>query len=949
MSLAYCCPFQEVKIEEELWLLLKAGRFEQKIAKLVEIISNYYYNSILGGKDSTHIIKKVAGECYKIRLSQAYRLAFKITEENGKSFLWLSKILTHSQGNQLHKQGYQFLEGELLNYAPLREVLESDSFLDITPHHESFAFSTINRVWSPEEEKRLLRNVNCDLRRALNKAQETFLNEEGPILLKGAAGSGKTTVALYRLIKSSAKKKLYVTLTKSLKYFAQECFKNLTDELDVEIPEFLTIEELCLKLINSGNGFKPGKKMSFELFKELSFVKEAFQKTGIDSYILWEEIRAIVKQSSTKITRNNYPSFQQNKKVIETVLSIYNEYAQYLSINQMWDDVDLAKAALQGVTSSCLQEYEEVIVDEVQDLTTTQIRLLCYITQTPFGVFMTGDESQSIHGSKFDWLNIKSIIDQAFCQKGYGEKAKMRYLAENYRSPEPIFNLSRNILQWRRELFHIPLDKQAGYCHKKGGFPITIIPPDYFKNISLSILPHTTMVIVPSEQVKGEAIKKFGIASVLTVYEAKGLENKEVILYGFFEDSYIKRAFNTLINFIGLSPKSQNFITLLNILNVAITRTENKLYVVSHPDNIYSIPVFKNFDFAHSQGGELLKFLTSQDNNRDGYFNWAKKLELSGALLQAEANYKQAARLGHKLGKAFAAKCRGLIEKQRHNYSEALQCFYEAFESNDESILREIYECEGILQLFNQNFSLGVENLIAAKMSVAEIIQKILASNNPDKYNFCLSVILKQDTSLLDYFLANPTNVKNLTLTKKQVLKINPDEKIASIYIQGKTIYLKKEVKAKTQLLQFIHGQFINYVERYRGILSQIQGIDTGEAYVSDKNGRIYKRQYINFVKKVETKLSTFSPEFEMLVAQFNEMISARELRDETWQQVQENLKNIYGDLSEIMVNMCYNKYSKKFVVFLHEKHLGDHPDLEEVLKPVIDKLSSDLLVSLAK
>jgi len=949
MSLAYCCPFQEVKIEEELWLLLKAGRFEQKIAKLVEIISNYYYNSILGGKNSPDIIKKVAGKCYKIRLNQAHRLAFKITEENGKSFLWLSKILTHAQGDQLHTQAYPFSGDKLVNYAPLTEFLESLSDVDITPHYGQFTFSTINRVWSTEEEKRLLRNVNCDLKRALNKAQETFLNEEGPILLKGAAGSGKTTVALYRLIKSSAKKKLYVTLTKSLKYFAQECFKNLTDELEIEPPEFLTIEELCLKFINSSNVFKPGKKMSFELFKELSFVKDAFQKTSIEPYVLWEEIRAIVKQSSTKITRNNYPHFHQSKKVIETVLNIYNQYAQYLSVNQMWDDVDLAQAAIKAVASKGLQEYEEVIVDEVQDLTTTQIRLLCYITQTPFGVFMTGDESQSIHGSKFDWLNIKSIIDQAFCQKGYLEKAKMRYLAENYRSPEPIFNLSRNILQWRSELYHIPIDQQPGYCHKKGGFPITIIPPQYFNNLSMSILPHTTMVIVPSEQVKEEAIKRFGIGSVLTVYEAKGLENKEVILYGFFEDSYIKRAFNTLINFIGLSPKSQNFITLLNILNVAITRTENQLYFVSHPENIYSIPVFKNFDFAHSQGVELLQFLNSQDNNREGYFNWAKKLELSGALLQAEANYKQAQELGHPLGKAFAAKCRGLIEKQRHNYAQALQCFHEAFESEDESIIREIYECEGILQLFNQDFTLGVENLIAAKMNPAEIIQKILASNNPDKYNFCLSVILQQDTSLLDYFLANPTNVKNLTLTKKEVLKINPDEKIASSYIQCKTIYLKKEVRAKTQLLQFLHGKFINYVEKYRGILSQIQTIDAGEAYVTDKNGRIYKRQYINFVKKAEAKLSTFSPEFEMLVAQFNEMISARELSDETLQQVQENLKHIYHDLSEIMVNMCYNKYSKKFIVSLQENHLSDHPDLEEVLKPAIDTLSSDMLVSLAK
>ena len=786
--------FDEVKIEEALWLAMKKNDLTHKINHLIEKIDYCYWNSIFSGKYNNKEIKSLGNNFYKIRLNKSYRMVFKVETENSRKILILSKILSHKEGEEVHEKGFN-IDENLIQYAKIEDVFDEINNIEISGvevynNPSNYTDSPINRIWSPEDEKRLLNNVNADLKIALNQTQEKFINKDGPLLIRGAAGSGKTTIALYRLIKSSTKRRLYVTLTRSLKFFAEDLFKSLANDLNTNKPLFLTIDELCLMLIGSESHLLPQKRMTFEIFKNLSFIKKISHSKGIDPYILWEEIRIYLKINKLQ-NRQEYLSTNKESKIVEAVLSVYQKYVDYLEINQMWDDIDLAKFALSSINSDCFYDYEEVIVDEVQDLTELQLKVICLVCQTPFGLFLVGDEAQAIHPTKFNWESTKLIISKSFQERGYGQEVEMAYLYDNYRSPFPIFNLSNLINLWRNKLYKLPEPNQKFRCYKRYGESIDIISPKDVDSFSFSILPYTTMVIVPSESAKQEAIKKFGIGSVLSIFEAKGLENKEVILYKFFEDGDIKNVFQFLIKFVGISSKSSNILTFINIINVAVTRAENKLFLVSDIDNIRKFEPFSKIEFNISNSDSLKQFLQNGDKNYEGYFQWAKKLELAGALTQATENYLEAAKLGHSTASAFANKCKGLIAKENHNYLEALSFFEQAYDCNDISLLYEIYECEGILALQKEDINLAAPKFEQANISLGEIIQKILSSSSPEKYSFCLSLILKQDIESLKVFLSKTENIKAMKFSMEEVSGFSGSQEKTKIYGKSRLKYIE--------------------------------------------------------------------------------------------------------------------------------------------------------------
>jgi len=359
---------------------------------------------------------------------------------------------------------------------------------------------------------------------------------------------------------------------------------------------------------------------------------------------LWEEIRGVLKQSIIELDRRDYLDTAQDPHIAEAVFSVYQNYCEYLNAKEMWDDVDLAREALDEAITYYFQgtyekTYEAIIVDEVQDLTEFHIRLICQLCEIPRGIFMVGDESQSIHPSKFDWLKVKNNIQDSFNDRGYISSPKICFLSENFRSTKPIFELSQKICKWRGKLFNLDHNYNYEICQKQYGEPIYLLEPPIFENQAWDILPHDFMVIISSEEYRDDAISKFGVGSVLTVYEAKGLENKNVILYRFFDDTQFKRGFTFLLKLIGISSQSKNVSTLLNILNVAVTRSEQCLYIVDYTRNLHNLEFIKTFSFTLDDGSKLISYLNSQRKNPEGYFAWAKKLELAGAYLQAEANY----------------------------------------------------------------------------------------------------------------------------------------------------------------------------------------------------------------------------------------------------------------------------------------------------------------------
>ena len=157
------------------------------------------------------------------------------------------------------------------------------------------------RVGDPEWER--IRNYTKDdfeLFLYLTPEQRAVLESPLPILVSGTAGSGKTTLSVYYLLKSelNRKKKIFITYNPSLKSFAERLYRGLLNEAEVKhdefFPDFHVFKQFNLEIVHRfDKTFMPEKEVDFNRFSKMFTFHPLHQK--FDSALVWEEIRSIIK------------------------------------------------------------------------------------------------------------------------------------------------------------------------------------------------------------------------------------------------------------------------------------------------------------------------------------------------------------------------------------------------------------------------------------------------------------------------------------------------------------------------------------------------------------------------------------------------------------------------------------------------------------------------------
>ncbi|MDV3000383.1 MAG: hypothetical protein N5P05_001989 [Chroococcopsis gigantea SAG 12.99] len=605
---------------------------------------------------------------------------------------------------------------------------------------------------------------------------------------------GKTTITIYRLLKSSTDNKIYITYTRGLKEYAKKIFNSLARGLDSNPASFSTVEDFCLGLVAGQEAFIPQKKMTFEIFKDLRFVQRIARRHNLEPYIIWEEIRGVLKQHDRVIPRPEYVETSDDAQTANCVYDIYHQYLDYLQTQQMWDDIDLARTALNSI-SQYTHRYDEIIVDEVQDLTKIHFQLFCELVHSADGLFFAGDDSQAIHPSKFQWSDIEDIINaRRIYQQRWFANIYQR-LNENYRNPSNVFELAKAVRSWRAEIMGEDDDLRNVITHKLGGEPVQLIEPKHFKDFRIDIAPSNVMIIVASAEYKTEACEKFGVGSVFTIAEAKGLENQDIVLYKFFDERHICDALKTLCDFFNIYRRTRNYKTLLNLLHVAITRTENRLFIVSESRNVHHIKPLKNFPFQIDKGQVLKDILTTRDDTPEQHFLWATELELANNLTQAEAHYLKAASLGHPLGYVHAYKCKALQAQAQHNY-EVAASYYEIAISgiDDTSLLQGLDECKGYLKLAQGDLETASEYFLNAEVTPMTIVQRLCSTKGHQRHEIALNVILKYSSNHLDEFVRQYEIMANISYEVTKVYNICKQYPLADIYFQNRLKFVSRNV-----------------------------------------------------------------------------------------------------------------------------------------------------------
>ncbi len=423
----------------------------------------------------------------------------------------------------------------------------------------------------------------------LDPDQERFvtwaLSAKGPTLVKGAPGTGKSTVALYRvgailekLQKSGVEKPrvLFTTYTNALVSASEQLLEQLLGDRS-KLVDVRTADSLVAWV-----SAKAGKRLTYAGTEEQLTALSAARATAV---LTGNKIEQAAQQQTLARLTPEYLLEELNSVIDARGISSLAEYQAAarpgrklplgaIQRRAVWAVREAWLAQLEAAGKSTFQQgrlraagiveaghgpspYDAVVVDEAQDLDPVVLGMLVRLCVEPNRLFLTADADQSIYGSGFRWSDVHASL------KFQGRTGVLR---RNHRSTARIGKAARAYLsdgaldeEKAEELFvhegtHPPVlahvaspDEEAALLarftkaaakelHLPSGACAVLVPG---KEVGRAIAERLGKLGVAATFMdsKGLDLKAAGV-KVINLQAAKGLEFPVVALAGFGESAF---------------------------------------------------------------------------------------------------------------------------------------------------------------------------------------------------------------------------------------------------------------------------------------------------------------------------------------------------------------------------------------------------------------------------
>lgn len=521
---------------------------------------------------------------------------------------------------------YLLLIDEYMFERPLVQVLKQPDYLlidihDLLRYKEGELLGFLLKL-SPEQEK----YVNWGMKGS------------GPTLLKGGPGTGKSTVALYRVrsIVQELRKKglgefriLFTTYTNALVKSSEQLLQQLLGQ-DARYVRVQTADKLAYDILQHCGQVKEiieNEKLhsiTRQAVAEITFDGNALQQLAqkqtlermgynylqqeINMVIVARQVNSLQEYLDTPRAGRKMALNPVQRRAVWTVYQCWRELMQ-ASGRETWEQ-RRARAETLVEQSHLYHFYDAVVIDEAQDLDPTLLRLLVNLCASPNHIFVTADANQSIYGSGFTWADVHHSL------KFQGRTSILR---ANYRSTREIGEAAQSYLTYgalepeTAERLYVNNGPMPDVRAVLNSYYEAQLLASFFKKASLNerLAIGSCAVLCPNERA-GRAIaaaltdhnleatymtgqdlnlSRPGV-KVLTLNAAKGLEFPVVALAGFVSSSY------PIIPH-GASEDERNELLARErrTMFVGMTRAMRALLVVV-PVNTTS-PLFQGFDPAY--------------------------------------------------------------------------------------------------------------------------------------------------------------------------------------------------------------------------------------------------------------------------------------------------------------------------------------------------------------
>lgn len=404
----------------------------------------------------------------------------------------------------------------------------------------------------------------------------------GPTMVTGGAGTGKSTVALYRAKAlldhdtTGSARLLFATYTTALINASYQLLEQLLTKEQFKRVRVDTCDRLAREIVSTTRRILQ-METSAAAIQALRAVRKTFQPTASsafeqrlrakalealsDRYLL-EEFDWIIDGRSMTSIQEYLDAPRPGRGCVfrsglrEAVWELCVAYKSEMSSRgiERW-------AALRAEALSLVQEkkwkdrYDFVVVDEAQDLAPTALCLMAELAQSPEGLFFAADNKQSLYSRNYSWTSAHPRLQF---------RGRTRSLKRNYRSTAEIDRAAFDVLEPEQgEVFEpsssihtgplpvlaegVPIDESGAWVAK------------FIRQMSqhLRMKTSTSGVLVPTKEI-GEFIASrledegipaqffsgkdldlnADVVKVLTLHSAKGLEFPIVVVCGFEPGTY---------------------------------------------------------------------------------------------------------------------------------------------------------------------------------------------------------------------------------------------------------------------------------------------------------------------------------------------------------------------------------------------------------------------------
>lgn len=310
------------------------------------------------------------------------------------------------------------------------------------------------------------------------------LEPAGPMLVKGVAGSGKTTVAIRRInflkdhyCHEEDDRILLVTYNKTLLNYIKHQYGRMADADQMEAEQFFssnaeveiaTIDSLMYKefvryqkRIEKKFGIASHDQERKAMILAIHEVKKSYAQVKLlspkNSKFLLDEVEWILAcamrdveayQSADRVGRasgdgGTPQKLMKNSQLRAAIFEVAHRFMYVLEKESLVTFKQMNLLALEEIRRGNANRYTHIIIDESQDLTRVQLEFLneLYKEKSHSSLMFVADNTQSIYPQS--WLGK----GRPYTTIGYDMSGKSRSLSKNYRTTTEISTAAFNLIE----------------------------------------------------------------------------------------------------------------------------------------------------------------------------------------------------------------------------------------------------------------------------------------------------------------------------------------------------------------------------------------------------------------------------------------------------------------------------------------------------------------------